>query len=134
MTVKSQKFVKTRASHKTETAEDYVEMVLDLVESKGEARLIEMAKNFGVSPVTVQKIISRLQKEKLVISKPYRAISLTPKGKRLAAKSRRRHQIVYQVLRKLGVSENVAQIDAEGMEHHASAETLSIFRRFLRKR
>src|SRR3990167_7552376 len=57
-------FKKLKAAHTREKAEDYVEMIETLVEEQGEARLTELAKRFGVSIVTVHKIIARLQKEK----------------------------------------------------------------------
>lgn len=132
MPVKDAKFKKLRDAHHREKAEDYVEMIADLLAERGEARLTDMARRFGVSTVTAHKIIDRLQKEELVTTQPYRALFLTPRGKRLARKSGRRHHIVYQFLRRLGVPEGTAQIDAEGIEHHVSPTTLKIFRRYLK--
>lgn len=132
MAVKIKKFQRLRVAHNHEKAEDYVEMVEELVTEQGEARLTELARHFGVSAVTAHKIIGRLQREGLITTKPYRALFLTPKGKHLADKSRSRHKIVYQFLRTLGVSEATAQIDAEGIEHHVSPETLQIFKRYLK--
>ncbi|MBI4125211.1 MAG: manganese-binding transcriptional regulator MntR [Deltaproteobacteria bacterium] len=133
MRVKSRKFTQLRNAHHREKAEDYVEMIQDLADQQGEARLTDVAKRFGVSTVTAHKILFRLQREKWITSKPYRAIFLTPRGKRLAMESKRRHKIVYQFLKKIGVPEEIAQIDAEGMEHHVSSETLKILRRRLKK-
>lgn len=131
MAVKKNKFVKLRGAHHREKAEDYVEMIQDLEEELGEARLIELAKSFGVTAVTAHKIISRLKREKLITTKPYRALFLTEKGKNLAHLSKRWHKIVYQFLKKIGVPEKTAQINAEGIEHHVSPETLEIFQHFL---
>lgn len=132
MPVKFNPFSQLRAAHHKEKAEDYVEMILELVSEQGEARLTEVAKRFGVSIVTAHKIIARLKKEKWIETKPYRAIFLTPRGKRLANKSKNRHAIVYHFLKKMGVPEKTAKIDAEGIEHHVSKETLNIFRRHLK--
>ncbi len=129
----TKKFVKLRRAHTHETAEDYVEMIQELLAEHGEARLTELAKRFGVSTVTAHKIVTRLQKEKLVSAQRYRSIFLTPKGKKLAQASRQRHEIVYRFLLALGVPETVAQIDAEGIEHHVSPKTLAVFRRFQRR-
>lgn len=133
MTVKNSKFKKLRVAHHREKAEDYVEMIQELVEEQGEARLTELAKRFGVSDVTAHKIVTRLQKEKFIEAKPYRALFLTSQGKKLASQSHRRHKIVYQFLKKLGVPEAIAQIDAEGIEHHVSRETLHIFKIHIKK-
>ena len=133
MAVKTDKFKKLRVAHHREKAEDYVEMVEELVQEQGEARLTDVAERFGVSIVTAHKIIARLQRESLITTKPYRALFLTPKGMKLAEKSRARHKIVYEFLRTLGVPDTIAQIDAEGIEHHVSPETLSIFKKQLKR-
>lgn len=125
------KFSKTRSEHLREKGEDYVEMIQELLSQQGEARLTDLAHRFGVSTVTAHNIIERLQREGLITTKPYRALLLTGKGKRLALKSKKRHQTVYRVLKKIGVPERVAERDAEGMEHHVSPQTLSAFKRFL---
>ena len=65
------------------------------------------------------------------MTKPYRAVFLTDEGRRLALWSRRRHELVLKFLLAIGVGEEAAQKDAEGMEHHVSAETLAAFERFL---
>lgn len=126
-------FGRVREARQTETAEDYVELIADLIEATGEARLVDLARRFGVSHATVNKVILRLQKEGLVVTQPYRALFLTEEGKRLARASKERHTVVLEFLKCLGVSEKVAEMDAEGIEHHVSAETLAAFQRFIRK-
>lgn len=133
MSVKPEKFKRLKAAHNKEKAEDYVEMIEELEKEAGEARLTDLAKHFGVSNVTAHKIVQRLLKAEFVTTRPYRAIFLTAKGKKLAEASRKRHAIVYQFLRKLGVAEEIAQIDAEGLEHHVSQETLEIFKKYLKR-
>lgn len=126
----SNAFAKTRADHATETAEDYVEAVSDILQRKGECRVKDLARVMGVSHVTVTRIIARLKAEKLVETEPYRPIHLTAKGLRLAANSRRRHEIVLAFLKSLGVPPREAQRDAEGIEHHVSETTLLAMKRF----
>jgi len=110
-----------------ETAEDYVEAIGDLSALQGEARAVDLAKRLGVSHVTVVRTVARLQRDGYVSTRPYRSIFLTEKGSRLAEASRRRHDIVVAFLRSLGVPEEIAQTDAEGIEHHVSPETLEAF-------
>jgi DtxR family manganese transport transcriptional regulator len=116
---------RTRNDHAAETAEDYVEAIGDLTKQHGRCRVVDLARHFGVSHVTVTKILSRLQREGLVETQKYGPITLTERGKQLAARSRRRHQVVYQFLVAIGVSEANAAIDAEGIEHHVGSETLA---------
>jgi len=124
----AEEFRQTRQDHASEIAEDYAEAIADLTDVTGEARVVDLAKRLGVTHVTVNRTIARLQRDGLVTSQPYRAIFLTDKGRRIAAVSKQRHDIVVAFLRSLGVSERVARMDAEGMEHHVSPETLAAFK------
>lgn len=128
---RAESFRRTRRARKSEIAEDYVELIADLIDSGGEARTVDIARGLGVSHATVVKTLGRLQRDGFIVSKPYRAVFLTDEGRRLALWSRQRHEIVLKFLLALGVSEQVAHADAEGMEHHASAETLDAFQRFI---
>lgn len=120
-------FRRMREAQRTEVAEDYVELIGDLIAMIGEARLTDLAEHLGVSHGTAAKVVQRLQREGLVESLPYRSIFLTERGAEVAAMSRDRHRIVHDFLRALGVSEAVAEADAEGIEHHVSKETLEAF-------
>ena len=121
------KFDRIRRAHQSEVAEDYVEMIADLIAETGEARTVELAARFGVTSPTVNAIIQRLHREDLVETRPYRSIFLTEAGQTLAEEARDRHRIVRDFLVAIGVPETVAEEDAEGIEHHVSAETLAVF-------
>lgn len=116
-----------REAHKYEAIEDYVELIDDLINAAGEARLVDLANRMGVSQPTVSKSLTRLQRDGYITSEPYRSIFLTEKGKLLAETSRARHDIVYRFLLAIGVNSEVAKQDAEGMEHHVSEDTLKVF-------
>lgn len=124
----------TRLVHAEETAQDYVELIAELIDETGEARAIDIARRFNVSHVSVGKTLRRLQRLGLLTSKPYRSIFLTDSGRKLAVESRRRHELVYEFLIALGVPAKIATIDSEGIEHHVSPETLRAFERFVGKR
>ena len=128
------RFRSTRLAHQTETAEDYVELIDELLETRGEARVIDLAERFGVALPTVTKIVSRLHREGLVDTRAYRSIQLTQCGSALAERVRRRHAIVVDFLRCIGIDEETARIDAEGMEHHVSDQALAVFERIIRER
>ena len=82
---------------------------------------------------TVAKMLRRLTTEGLAVQRRYRGVFLTEAGARLARESRERHQTVETFLRALGVSAHIARIDAEGIEHHVSQETLEALRQYLRE-
>jgi DtxR family manganese transport transcriptional regulator len=127
----ARRFGAARRAHSLELAEDYVELIADLMASGGEARTVDLARRLGVSHATVIKTVSRLKTEGLVSGKPYRGIFLTESGQALAERVRSRHRLVVQLLIAVGVSPEDAEADAEGIEHHVSANTLAAFSRFL---
>ncbi|GAB5388944.1 MAG: manganese-binding transcriptional regulator MntR [Alphaproteobacteria bacterium] len=114
----------TREANQAEVTEDYVELIADLIDATGEARLTDLAERLAVTPATAGKVVARLKRDGLVISQPYRSIFLTEDGKAMAAESRRRHRIVLNFLLAAGVPEDAALLDAEGIEHHVSDATL----------
>lgn len=118
-----------RRAHETELIEDYVELIADLIDAGGRARAIDLARRMGVAQATVSKMLRRLQAHGLVQTEPYRAIFLTDAGRRMAEHSRARHATVVRFLRAIGVSDDNALRDAEGLEHHVSDETLAAMRR-----
>jgi DtxR family transcriptional regulator, manganese transport regulator len=125
---------RSRRDRAAEVAQDYVEAIADLSASLGEARVVDLARRLGVTHVTVNRTLARLQKAGYVNTKPYRAIFLTGAGKKLAEESKQRHETVTAFLRSLGISKKIAELDAEGIEHHVSPETLAALERFLKKR
>ena len=100
-------------------------MIAELIDKAGEARLTDLARGLGVTHVTANRTIKRLQRQGLVTTQPYRSIFLTADGRRLAKESRDRHESVVRFLMALGVPSAVAESDAEGIEHHVSRETLA---------
>jgi len=123
----------TRREHANEIAEDYVEAIADLMAEAGEARVVDLAKRLGVTHVTVNRTIARLQKVGYVTAQPYRAIFLTNNGRDLATACKTRHEIVVAFLRTLGIPQRIAERDAEGIEHHVSPETLAAFKSALKR-
>ncbi len=124
----------TRKAHGSEIAEDYVEVIAELIADRGEARAVDISRQLGVTHVTVTKTVSRLQRDGLVTTEPYRSIFLTEEGEAMARRCQQRHETVYEFLLAIGVPERVAEIDAEGIEHHVSDETLKVFRSFRKPR
>jgi len=125
---------RTRQARAGELAQDYVEVIADLIRELGEARVVDIAKRLGVTHVTVTRTVSRLQKQGLVRTQRYRSIFLSEEGLRLARRVRKRHAVVLRFLLALGIDEDTARVDAEGIEHHVSEETVRAFTRFCRAR
>jgi DtxR family manganese transport transcriptional regulator len=126
-------FSQTRSRHASETAEDYVEAVMELIEELGECRVLDLSRYFNVSHVTVSRIVKRLHDEHLLHSQPYKPVELTTEGSKLAKRVKERHEIVLAFLISLGVDKANAEIDSEGIEHHVGSKTLAAMKRFLKK-
>jgi len=132
--LRSAAFKRIRADHSAELAADYVEMIADLIDERGEARCTDIAMRLGVANATVVKTLKRLQTMSLVTQEPYRAIFLTSDGWKMAEDGKRKHAIVENFLLALGVGLETARIDSEGIEHHVSFETLRAMAKFLARR
>ena len=126
-------FKKVRDAHRTENTEDYLEIIADLLNTSGEARIVDIANKLDIAQATANKTIQRLQNQGYVKKEPYRSIFLTLKGQEVASVSKKRHIIVLTFLKKLGLDLKTAEADAEGIEHHVSQKTLKKMELFNKK-
>src|SRR3954470_6840987 len=125
------------SSRASSAVEDYLERILELINSKGYARVIDIAAALKISQASVTNMVQRLDAEGLLKYEKYRGLVLTPAGARVAKRIAQRHRLLTDFLQLLGVDEQVIHHDVEGMEHHISAPTLraiSTLTRQLRKR
>ncbi len=112
------------AAARSSTVEDYLEQILDLINTKGYARVADIANGLGISQASVTNMVQRLDAEGLLKYEKYRGLVLTTAGETLARNIMRRHHLLTDFLRMLGVDEEVIYHDVEGMEHHISPPTL----------
>src|SRR5256885_9097556 len=106
------------------TVEDYLERILDLINVKGYARVVDIAAALKISQASVSNMVQRLDAEGLLKYEKYRGLILTAAGKTLARKITHRHKLLTDFFRLLGLDERVIYHDVEGMEHHVSPPTL----------
>src|SRR6202040_4126675 len=104
--------------------EDYLERILELINRKGYARVVDIASALKISQASVTNMVQRLDAEGLLKYEKYRGLILTAAGKRLARKITHRHRLLTDFLKLLGLDERVIYHDVEGMEHHISPSTL----------
>ncbi|HQU68641.1 MAG TPA: manganese-binding transcriptional regulator MntR [Albidovulum sp.] len=123
-------FQGVREAHRNELAEDYVELIAELIHARGEARPVDIAAKMGVTPPSVAKTLDRLARDGLITRARYRSVFLTDAGRALAEECQRRHDIVLRFLLRLGLDAETAEHDAEGIEHHVSERTLALFAAF----
>ena len=112
------------AAHNSSTVEDYLERILELINTKGYARVVDIAGSLGISQASVTNMVQRLDAEGLLKYEKYRGLVLTTAGETLARNITRRHQLLTDFLKLLGLPDDVIYHDVEGMEHHISPPTL----------
>ena len=104
--------------------EDYLERILELINTKGYARVVDIARSLGISQASVTNMVQRLDAEGLLKYEKYRGLVLTTAGETLARNITQRHQLLTDFLKLLGLPDDVIFHDVEGMEHHISPPTL----------
>ena len=104
--------------------EDYLEVIYHLIQEKGYASTVAVAEWLQVKPPTVSSMLQRLAAKGYLVHEPYRGVRLTEKGARIAKSVVMRHSIVSELLSMLGVDDEVAYQDTEGIEHHMQPVTL----------
>ncbi|MGZ5005522.1 MAG: transcriptional regulator MntR [Chthoniobacterales bacterium] len=115
---------KKSPSRNSTAVEDYLERILDLINAKGYARVVDIATSLKISQASVTNMVQRLDADGLLKYEKYRGLVLTPAGETLARKIARRHELLTDFLGLLGLDKRVIAHDVEGMEHHISPETL----------
>src|ERR1700726_3631115 len=104
--------------------EDYLEQILDLINTKGYARVADIAQGLRISQASVTNMVQTLDAEGLLKYEKYRGLVLTTAGETLARNITHRHQLLTDFLKLLGLDDQTIYHDVEGMEHHISPETL----------
>ncbi len=128
---------KVAISRNSTAVEDYLERILDLINSKGYARVVDIATSLKISQASVTNMVQRLDADGLLKYEKYRGLALTTAGETLARNITRRHRLLTDFFKLLGLDDKVIYHDVEGMEHHISAPTLraiELLTRRLRRR
>lgn len=109
----------------TPSMEDHIEIIYSLFEQKGYARVSDIAEALSVLPSSVTKMVQRLDKDGYLIYERYRGLVLTPQGQKLGKRLVKRHDLLEQFLRLIGVDEERIYNDVEGIEHHLSWNSIN---------
>lgn len=104
--------------------EDYLEQILELINTKGYARVVDIAARLSISQASVTNMVQKLDADGLLKYEKYRGLLLTTAGEELARNITHRHQLLSDFLQLLGLAPDVIHHDVEGMEHHVSPETV----------
>jgi Mn-dependent DtxR family transcriptional regulator len=116
---------------RTDRMEDYLEVIYELVEQKGYATTVDISTYLNVSAPSVTKMTQRLDETGYLKYEKYRGIRLTDEGVRIAQNIRNRHGLLAEFFKMIGVDEESANSDAEGIEHHLHPETIKRLEDFM---
>ena len=121
----------TRKKDSNTKREDYLEIISELVELKGYATTLDISRYMNVSPPSVTKMLQKLDEKGYLEYEKYHGINLTVKGSKIAETIRQKHSILLEFFDILNVGKDIANQDAEGIEHHLNAKTIRQLRKFI---
>jgi Mn-dependent DtxR family transcriptional regulator len=114
-------------SSPSQSAEDYLERIHELIEEKGYARVVDIASSLGIKQASVTSMVQKLADLGYLHYEKYRGLLLTDKGRTVARSIQQRHETLSRFFSVFGLDEQTQRQDIEGIEHHLSAETVEIF-------
>ena len=118
----------------TKSIEDYLEAILILEKTNKMVRSVKIAQMLNVSKPGVNQAMNLLKEHELIDKPAYGEIILTEKGRKIANEVYKKHLLIKEFLIKLGVSEEIAEIDSCKIEHVLSDETLKRITLYLNKK
>ena len=116
---------------RTDRMEDYLEVIYELLQEKGYATTVDISSYLNVSSPSVTKMMQKLDETGYLKYEKYRGIKLTNEGTRIARNIRNRHGLLAEFFMIIGVDEETANNDAEGIEHHLHPETMKKLEEFI---
>ena len=110
----------------SQSAEDYLERIHELIEEKGYARVVDIASSLEVKQASVTSMVQKLDELGFLKYEKYRGLVLTDKGRDVARRIRNRHETLSRFFSLFGLSAETQQEDIEGIEHHLSPATVAV--------
>jgi Mn-dependent DtxR family transcriptional regulator len=108
----------------SQTAEDYLERIHELIEEKGYARVVDIASSLDVKQASVTSMVQKLGELGYLNYEKYRGLILTEKGRTVARRIQKRHETLSRFFSLFGLDEETQRHDIEGIEHHLSSATV----------
>ena len=116
---------------RSESTEDHLERIQELIEEKGYARVADLAASLQLSTSAVSNMVRRLARRGFLNYERYRGFTLTPTGRQVAQHVKTRHKILTEFLELVGLNSETVDREVEDIEHHLRPETLAIFSRLV---
>ena len=110
----------------SQSAEDYLERIHELIQEKGYARVVDIASSLKVRQASVTAMVQKLGELGYLKYEKYRGLILTDNGRDVAQKIHNRHETLSRFFSLFGIDAETQRRDIEGIEHHLSPETVEI--------
>ena len=108
----------------SQSAEDYLERIYELIETKGSAHVADIAQSLNVGQPSVTSMVQKLADAGYLCYEKYRSLTLTDEGRTVAEHIRDRHVVLAGFFTLFGLDDETQARDIEGIEHHLSPDTL----------
>jgi Mn-dependent DtxR family transcriptional regulator len=131
MTARKRKPVRTSAPAPSDSTEDHLERIAELVDQKGYARVTDVAESLGLTTSTVSNMVRRLAARGFLNYEKYRGFSLTAQGRSVASRIKERHDLLSELLGLIGLPPEMVEREVEDIEHHLRPQTLEILGRLV---
>ena len=112
--------------NRSESTEDHLERIQELIEQKGYARVADLAASLQLSTSAVSNMVRRLAQRGYVNYERYRGFTLTSSGRQVAQQVKARHNILTEFLGIVGLGADTVAREVEDIEHHLRPETLLV--------
>jgi Mn-dependent DtxR family transcriptional regulator len=116
----------------TESREDYLACIFELIANKGYDRVMDIADSLSVTEPSASAMITRLAKDEYTKREKYRGFTLTKTGLVVAHRIHLRRKTLMIFLQSLGHPRKLITRDVHGLEHHLSKQTLNCLVRLVR--
>jgi DtxR family transcriptional regulator, manganese transport regulator len=110
----------------SQSAEDYLERIHELIEKKGYARVVDIASSLKVKQASVTSMVQKLAESGYLEYEKYRGLVLTDQGREVARKIQNRHATLSRFFSLFGLDAETQRQDIEGIEHHLSPATVEV--------
>lgn len=110
----------------SQSAEDYLERIHELIEQKGYARVVDIASSLKVKQASVTVMVQKLAESGYLKYEKYRGVIMTAEGQEVAERIQNRHATLSRFFSLFGLDPETQHQDIEGIEHHLSPDTVAV--------
>ena len=117
-----------------ESEEMYLETILLLRGKNPSVHAIDIASELGYAKSSVSRAVGLLQQRGFIAINEFDEITLTAEGLKKASDIYERHQVITDLLMRMGADEQLAEENACRIEHVITPELFEIMKNFVKQK